>query len=189
MSKFTLHSLKITVSASYSQVDYQTFLEKSVAQVRCPKCKSKYYLKNHDWYPRHLYISPDERLVIRMRRLKCSSCMITFIVLPPTVIPYKRYVMETIYSVLKQLTTHSIYWLEKTEDLTPSSYATGSTNTAHFTNHLLIFTTLWRVILPNFIKHTGRGIALCNLFQSNPLIFSKFKSFPDFPLMVFRLID
>lgn len=113
MSKFTLHSLKITVSASYSQVDYQTFLEKSVAQVRCPKCKSKYYLKNHDWYPRHLYISPDERLVIRMRRLKCSSCMITFIVLPPTVIPYKRYVMETIYSVLKQLTTHSIYWLEK----------------------------------------------------------------------------
>lgn len=114
MIQFTLNDVEMKVYPTYSQADYHAFLDKKGLQTRCPHCKSKYHLKKHDWYPRHLYLSPDERRVIQMLRLKCISCQITFILLPPQVIPYKRYVMGTIYSVLKQLTTRSVYWLEKT---------------------------------------------------------------------------
>jgi hypothetical protein len=54
----------------------------------------------HDTYQRYVYLNKEVRNQIWVTRMKCNSCNKTFVVLPPSIIPFKRYVLVTVAMII-----------------------------------------------------------------------------------------
>jgi len=115
----TEFSAKSNTIASQYQIKYEAFFEQARKQLNCPHCQNVVGFKIHGSYSRHLYINQFIRIVIRVIRIMCT-CRRTFVILPPEIIPFKRYVLNCILDIIKQLRTHTAYHIEQQTDITIS---------------------------------------------------------------------
>lgn len=81
-------------------------------KLRCPHCQNPAGLKVHGRYQRHLYLNQTQHVKIMIERMLCT-CGKTFVVLPPEVVPFKRYVLAYILNVIRLVRAHSPYYVEQ----------------------------------------------------------------------------
>lgn len=79
----------------------------------CPYCNSKEQMIPHDTYSRYMITIKGNRIesvLLRIPRVKCTSCGHTHAVLPEMLIPYSSYSLRFVLTVLKDyfLHTHTI---------------------------------------------------------------------------------
>lgn len=104
---------------SIFQQKYQDYFFEVQDKLSCPNCQNPCGLKFHGQYPRHLYLSSTQRIKIRVSRLICT-CGKTFVVLPPEIIPFKRYLLNQVLSVLRLARTRSRYYIEQRLEIATS---------------------------------------------------------------------
>lgn len=97
----------------YTQEKYDEFFKKSRATLACPHCDNLHHLTLHGSYTRNVYLSTDIRGEIVVKRLNCHTCRKTFVVLPPDIIPFKRYLSSVISQVIQTTHHYSTYLGEK----------------------------------------------------------------------------
>lgn len=103
----------------FSQESYDHFLRVHLLKADCPHCHSP-LVKKHATYKRHFYFSRKKDSLLMVQRLKCTSCKRTHVVLPPMAIPFKRYTMNFLVSVLSTIQAKSLYLAQKHYDLCAS---------------------------------------------------------------------
>lgn len=99
------------------QQKYNQFVAEKFSNTACPHCMNPAELTRHGEYRRWLYGSQGLRVSIRLTRLRCHSCDKTFVLLPPEIVPYKRYVLAAILEALNLVTTSSVYCAENSLDI------------------------------------------------------------------------
>ena len=113
--KYTISFRKLKAEKLPTQESYDQYVRELLPCLICPNCKSP-SLARHDRYSRHLYKDKDERITILVQRMKCRSCRKTFVILPESVFPYKRYILPsliTFISVVKEVSKSSCRrWFE-----------------------------------------------------------------------------
>jgi uncharacterized protein YbaR (Trm112 family) len=109
----TIFSPIFEVKTLYTQEDYNNFYEKIKQTIRCPYCHSRFYLKRKDEYPRQVYLNKKIRGEIWVTRLYCTHCKRSFAVLPPEIIPFKRYLSKTVTLSLLAKEKQAWYRFEK----------------------------------------------------------------------------
>lgn len=97
--KYKAFFRKLEAEQLLNQERYNKFVKKCLPTLRCPRCSCPHFTF-HDTYDRHLYKSREERTIIRVNRMKCCSCFRTFVLLPESVIPHKRYLLTSLISFL-----------------------------------------------------------------------------------------
>lgn len=113
-----LRSSKAPVSI---QQKYNQFVVANMSKVACPHCMNSFGLTRHGEYQRKLYWSHGVRFDIVVTRLRCHACDKTFVLLPPSIAPYKRYVLATILEALNLATSRSVYCAEASLDIASRS--------------------------------------------------------------------
>lgn len=96
----------------YTQENYDCFFRKQRKTLRCPHCQSRHQLTIHGRYRRHIYLSETIRGVLLVTRMSCP-CGKTFVVLPPDIIPFKRYLSRLVVTMIQLHHESSTYLLEK----------------------------------------------------------------------------
>lgn len=104
---------------SYSQAAYDQFLVDTRPFLACPHCDNALHLKVHGRYWRYLYFL-DGECQIQLTRMRCLSCTKTFVLLPPEIIPHKRYLANIVISAVKETYASSAYEVERWTDLSQS---------------------------------------------------------------------
>lgn len=104
---------------TYYQKKYDQYLFQKLDQLQCPHCQNPAELKPHARYPRNIYLTATKRIKIMVSRMICT-CGKTFVVLPPAVIPFKRYVLDTVLAVIKASKERSMYQAEEQFEITSS---------------------------------------------------------------------
>lgn len=99
------------------QQKYNQFVVDAQSAVSCPHCMNSVDLTRHGEYRRWLYWSHSVRLSIMVTRLRCHACDKTFVLLPPNVVPYKRYVLASILEAVNLVSTSSVYFAEISLDI------------------------------------------------------------------------
>lgn len=97
--KYKAYKRKLEAQQLLTQEKYDQFVLTHRASLACPGCSSP-VLTVHATYPRHLYKTREERTIITVTRMKCCSCSRTFVLLPESVVPYKRYLLVSLISFL-----------------------------------------------------------------------------------------
>lgn len=75
----------------------------------CPYCNSKEQMIPHDTYSRYMITIKGNRIesvLLRIPRVKCTSCGHTHAVLPEMLIPYSSYSLRFVLTVLKDYFLH-----------------------------------------------------------------------------------
>lgn len=90
-----------------TQNNYNLFFDTYIHTHRCKKCNSPSFTF-HGTYHRHVYYSPQEAITIDIQRVKCKSCHATQVILPPQLIPFKRYQLKNILQLIVLLHFMSI---------------------------------------------------------------------------------
>lgn len=106
----------ISIQRQYDQFAFQTLM-----QVACPKCQNPAGITRHGSYLRQFYLTASERIKIMVTRARCHACNCTFVLLPASVTPYKRYILKTILKALRLARNKSIYAIENTMDICAST--------------------------------------------------------------------
>ena len=104
---------------TYSQVAYDQFLVTVAPSLTCPHCENSLQLKVHGRYWRYLYFLEGECQIL-LTRMRCLSCTKTFVVLPPEIIPHKRYLATIVITAVKEACASSAYQVEHWSDLSQS---------------------------------------------------------------------
>ena len=91
----------------------QAFRRLSLPEQSCPYCHSKGNLIPHDSYSRYMVSLKDNRpvtVILRVPRVKCTSCGHTHALLPEMLIPYSSYSLRFVLTVLEAcvLTVHTV---------------------------------------------------------------------------------
>ena len=76
----------------------------------CPCCNSKGDLIPHDVYSRYMVTLKNHRpvtVVLRVPRVKCTSCGRTHALLPEMLIPYSSYSLRFVLTVLEAYFLHA----------------------------------------------------------------------------------
>lgn len=76
----------------------------------CPYCNSKGNLIPHDSYSRYMVSLKDNRpvtVILRVPRVKCTSCGRTHALLPEMLIPYSSYSLRFVLTVLEAYFLHT----------------------------------------------------------------------------------
>lgn len=97
--KYKTYMRKLEAQQLLTQEKYDEFLKKSLSTLRCPDCSSPAFTF-HATYRRHLYKTRESRTIIEVRRMRCCSCFRTFVLLPESIVPYKRYILISLISFL-----------------------------------------------------------------------------------------
>ena len=106
----------ISFQRQYDQFAFQTLL-----QVACPKCQNPAGITRHGAYLRQFYLTASQRIKIMVTRARCHACNCTFVLLPASVTPYKRYILKTILKALRVARGKSNYAIENTLDICTST--------------------------------------------------------------------
>lgn len=104
---------------TYYQQEYNQYLFWKLDHLQCPHCENPVGLKIHARYARNIYLTATKRIKIMVSRMICT-CGKTFVVLPPAVIPFKRYVLDTVLAVIKASKGRSMYQAEAQFEITSS---------------------------------------------------------------------
>ena len=104
---------------TYYQKKYDQYLLKALTKLQCPHCQNPVGLKVHGRYLRNIYLTATKRRKIMVSRMICT-CGKTFVVLPPAIIPFKRYILKTVLKAVQASKSHSIYQAEQQLDITSS---------------------------------------------------------------------
>lgn len=112
----TGQSPKSKVTKSIQQ-QYDQFVRNNLTVVACPHCQNSFGLTQHGRYLRQLYCTGGYRGIIEVTRLRCHSCDKTFVLLPPGIVPYKRYVLASILKAVHLATSRSMYYAESVLDV------------------------------------------------------------------------
>ena len=94
------------------QQEYHDYFFSILDKLRCPHCQNPSGLRTHGRYARHLYLNNEQHIKILVSRMICT-CGKTFVVLPPSIIPFKRYVLEHVLDAIRLARTKSRYHLEQ----------------------------------------------------------------------------
>lgn len=97
--KYKAYLRKLEAQQLLTQEKYNQFVRAALPQLTCPGCSSP-IITFHATYPRHLYKTRECRTIIQVNRMKCCSCFRTFVLLPESVVPYKRYILVSLISFL-----------------------------------------------------------------------------------------
>lgn len=108
----TGHELAGKDLTSTFQQKYQDYLFAILNKLSCPHCQNPCGLKLHGRYLRHLYLNSTQRIKILVSRMICT-CGRTFVILPPDVVPFKRYLLKEVLNTLWVARTHSRYQIEQ----------------------------------------------------------------------------
>ena len=87
----------------------KTFEKSSLLGQVCPYCNSKERMIPHDTYSRYMITIKGNRIesvLLRIPRVKCTSCGHTHAVLPEMLIPYSSYSLRFVLTVLKDYFLH-----------------------------------------------------------------------------------
>jgi transposase-like protein len=117
---FTGQSLISKAPISFQQ-QYDQFAFQALTQVACPKCQNPAGITRHGSYLRQFYLTASQRIKITVTRARCHACDRTFVLLPASVAPYKRYILETMLKALRLARSKSIYAVENTLDICAST--------------------------------------------------------------------
>lgn len=109
-----LHLSKAPISI---QQKYDRFVTDTISKTACPNCMNTFGLTRHGKYRRWLYWSHGVRFNIMVTRLRCHACDKTFVLLPPNIVPFKRYVLATILDAVNLVASGSIYCAEASLDI------------------------------------------------------------------------
>ena len=90
------------------QKKYDEYLFSIQEKLACPHCSNPAGLRRHGRYQRHLYINEFKRCLIKVFRMICT-CGRTFVVLPPRVVPYKRYLLGQVLRVIRLAQRQTVY--------------------------------------------------------------------------------
>lgn len=105
---------KVTTSI---QRQYNQYVLDAFRNIVCPHCQNSSGLTQHGRYRRHLYYVGGFRGIIEVMRLRCHACTKTFVLLPPSIVPYKRYVLASILQAVHVAAAKSVYYAEHSLDL------------------------------------------------------------------------
>ncbi|WP_035180836.1 DUF6431 domain-containing protein [Lentilactobacillus farraginis] len=97
---------------TYYQKKYDHYLFRVLDRLQCPHCHNPVGLRIHGRYLRNIYLTATKRIQIMVSRMICT-CGKTFVVLPPAIIPFKRYILGTVLAVIKASKGQSVYYAEK----------------------------------------------------------------------------
>lgn len=97
--KYKAYMRKLEAQQLLTQKEYDQYVNDSIQNLRCHNCSSP-VVTRHATYQRHLYKTREDRTIIEVQRMKCCSCFITFVLLPESIIPYKRYSLVSLVSFL-----------------------------------------------------------------------------------------
>lgn len=97
--KYKAYIRKLEAQQLLTQEKYNQFVRELRPNLSCPNCSSP-IITFHATYRRHLYKTRECRTVIDVTRMRCCSCFRTFVLLPESVIPYKRYLLISLISFL-----------------------------------------------------------------------------------------
>lgn len=101
----------------FLQQQYDQFVLDILTDIACPHCQNSSGLTQHGRYRRHLYYVGGFRGIIEVMRLRCHACTKTFVLLPPSIVPYKRYVLASILQAVHAAAAKSVYYAEYSLDL------------------------------------------------------------------------
>ena len=88
----------------------QAFRRLSLSEQSCPYCNSKGNLIPHDSYSRYMVSLKDNSpvtVILRVPRVKCTSCGHTHALLPEMLIPYSSYSLRFVLTVLEAYFLHA----------------------------------------------------------------------------------
>ena len=88
----------------------QAFSSLDLSALPCPYCKSKEHLIPHDVYSRYMVTLKNNRpvtVILRVPRVKCTSCGHTHALLPEMLIPYSSYSLRFVLTVLEAYFLHA----------------------------------------------------------------------------------
>ena len=100
-----LNEIKITDQEWFDK----TFEKSSLLMQVCPYCNSKERMIPHDTYSRYMITIKGNRIesvLLRIPRVRCTSCGHTHAVLPEMLIPYSSYSLRFVLIVLKDYFLH-----------------------------------------------------------------------------------
>lgn len=89
---------------------FQTVHSLDLSDQICPYCTSKGNLIPHDSYSRYMITLKDRRpvtVILRVPRVKCTSCGHTHSLLPEMLIPYSSYSLRFVLTVLEAYFLHA----------------------------------------------------------------------------------
>lgn len=98
----------VVVLTAIYQKKYNDYFFNNQKSMACPYCDNPIGLRIHGKYKRHIYIDRTQRVQINISRMICT-CGKTFVVLPPEIIPFKRYILKQILEVIRLSQNHSVY--------------------------------------------------------------------------------
>ena len=93
----------------------KTFEKSNLSGQVCPYCDSKEQMIPHDPYSSHMITikgNQIESVLLRIPRIKCTSCGHTHAVLPEMLIPYSSYSLRFVLTVLRDYFLH-LHTIEK----------------------------------------------------------------------------
>lgn len=97
---------------SIIQSKYDAYFSSKRHLFRCPSCSSS-HLHLHATYSREVYLSWSIHTTLQVNRLRCDSCGRTFVVLPPFLIKFKRYILHFYVRATTLLQSKSKYFIHK----------------------------------------------------------------------------
>jgi transposase-like protein len=86
---------------------------KALRSIACPTCQNTLGITRHGAYQRQIYLNAETHIQISVTRLRCHACSHTFVLLPASVIPFKRYVLQLVLTALRVIWTKSVYHAEQ----------------------------------------------------------------------------
>ena len=102
---YKLNKIKISDQEWFEK----TFEKSNLLEQVCPYCNSKGQMILHDTYSRYMITIKGNRIesvLLRIPRVKCTSCGHTHAVLPEMLIPYSSYSLRFVLTVLKDYFLH-----------------------------------------------------------------------------------
>ena len=87
---------------------------------RCPDCQTVGRLIRWGFYPRWLFLGPDEQRRTRIQRVRCQACGRTHSLLPDFTQAYRRYTLEGMQAALVGYLLTGLGWRALLQALTPA---------------------------------------------------------------------
>lgn len=113
----TRPTLTCKALSEIAQKKYDAFVALAIDdRLICPACGNGAGLKRHAAYLRHLYLNSIQRFKIWLVRVRCG-CGRTFAILPPEIIPFKRYLLDVVLTAVRAAQRTSAYAVQRQMDI------------------------------------------------------------------------